>query len=206
MKILPTYSASAALLLFAASASAADTSGSSLRWRLLAGASTIRPTTSTSQSGAKVEFQAAETAVVSLSYTFTPRSDVELWIAAPSKHDIEYNGMRVANTDFLPINLTLQYELAPSWVVRPIVGLGINLTEFTGETLRPEAGGGDLKLERTINLTAQAGLLYDLNSRWLLSADLRWWNSDPLVYVNGMRIQTFHIDPLAVSVNVGWRF
>jgi len=61
-------------------------------------------------------------------------------------------------------------------------------------------------LGKSWGAAAHAGLDFTLSERWLMSVDLRWMDIDTEARVNGAKVGTVNIDPLAYGLAVGYRF
>lgn len=140
---------------------------------------------------------------VNLAYFFSPHLALDVLGGAPFKHDFAIDGAAAGSVKHLPPIVTLQYHFLPDAPLRPYVGAGFNYTFFLDEKLK---GGGDLKLDDSFGLAAQAGVDLPITGGWLLGLDLRYADIDSEVSVNGSKIGTIRIDPLVYSLSVAYRF
>lgn len=139
-------------------------------------------------------------------HMITANLGVELIVAAPFKHDISLNGVHAGSTRHLPPTLSLQYHFNPQGTVRPFIGAGINYTWFDGEKSTGPIAGTNLKLGNSWGLAAHAGIDVIINTNWFWGVDVRWFDIDSDVQVNGAGVGTVNIDPLAYGAFVGYRF
>ena len=144
-----------------------------------------------------------------ITYFFTPNIAAELVLTVPQKQNVTINALgigAVGTFKHLPPTLTLQYHFAPTATVRPYIGAGINYTRISGVSL--SAGpGATLGLENdSTGLALQAGLDYKLSGNMFLNFDIKKIYIQSDVTLNGAKISTLKLDPLAIGVGVGWRF
>lgn len=132
---------------------------------------------------------------------------VELLTATPFSHTASLNGARAVDFKHLPPTLGLQYYFgAPEASVRPFVGAGLNYTIVYDEKERGPVAGTQVSLDNSWGLAAQAGLKFKTSDRWDMVADVRWIDIDSDARLNGARIGTATVDPLVVSVMLGYNF
>lgn len=141
-----------------------------------------------------------------LEYFVTPNWGIELLAATPFKHDVHLNGAKAAEVSQLPPTLSLQYHFNPDGRVSPFVGLGLNYTAFFDVEETGALAATQLTLDKSWGAAAHAGVDVALDERWLLSFDVRWMDIDTDARVNGAKVGTVKIDPLAYGVAVGLRF
>lgn len=141
-----------------------------------------------------------------LEYFFTPNWGVELLAATPFQHDVRLNGAKAAEVSHLPPTLSLQYHFNPGSSVSPFIGIGLNYTAFFDVKETGPLAGTQLTLDKSWGAAAHAGIDFAINDRWLISADVRWLDIDTEARVNGAKVGTVNIDPLAYGVAVGYRF
>lgn len=131
---------------------------------------------------------------------------VELLAATPFKHDVKLNGAKAAEVSHLPPTLSLKYHFNRGGKVSPFVGIGLNYTAFFDVEERGPLAGTQLTLGKSWGAAAHAGLDFALDERWLLAVDVRWMDIDTEARVNGAKVGTVNIDPLAYGLAVGYRF
>lgn len=149
---------------------------------------------------------------VDISYFFTPNIAAELILTVPQKHDVELGGVDIGSVKHLPPTLTLQYHFNPAGTIRPYAGIGLNYTRFSGVKL--DAGtvlGGSvpLKVDRSsVGWAAQIGVDIQLAPQWFLNLDAKYVKIDSDISVKGAGIPVtkLDIDPLLLSVGLGYRF
>lgn len=141
-----------------------------------------------------------------IEYMLSDRLGLELIVAAPFRHDIKLNGADAGSTRQLPPTLSLQWHFNPGATVQPFLGAGINYTWFDGERSAGPIAGTELRLSNSWGWAVHAGIDFQLNPRWFVGADLRWIDIDSKVRVDGAKVGTVNIDPIAYGVYVGYRF
>lgn len=149
---------------------------------------------------------------VDISYFFTPHIAAELILTVPQKHDVELGGVNIGSVKHLPPTLTLQYHFNPDGSVRPYAGIGLNYTRFSSVKL--DAGtvlGGSVPLtmdRSSFGWAAQLGVDIRLAPQWFLNLDAKYVKiaSDIEVKGAGVPVTKLDIDPLLLSVGLGYRF
>lgn len=149
---------------------------------------------------------------VDISYFFTPNIAAELILTVPQKHDVELGGVNIGSVKHLPPTLTLQYHFNPDGSVRPYAGLGLNYTRFSGVKL--DAGtvlGGSVPLtmdRSSFGWAAQLGVDIQLAPQWFLNLDAKYVKIDADIAVKGagVPVTRLDVDPLLLSVGLGYRF
>jgi outer membrane protein len=146
---------------------------------------------------------------ISAEYFFNDTWSIEAFGALPFEHDVKLDDPSTGDYTELfakirqvPSTLGVQYHFNREGAVSPFVGLGLNYTWFFGD----RAGGSTLDLENSFGLAAHAGVDIRLDERWLFSLDARWIDIDADGKLNGVRIGTFHVDPLVYGFAFGYRF
>lgn len=139
-------------------------------------------------------------------YLFTPNLGLEVLAALPFKHDVTLNGVQAATVKELPPTVSLQWHFNPQGPFNPFVGVGLNFTRFFSIDETGPLAGTQLNLSDSWGLGVHAGVDYALNERWLVSADVRWINIETTARVDGAKVGTVKIDPVAYGLAVGYRF
>ncbi len=201
-------------LAFSAGVSAQQTEGS---WMVRARAVNLGMDNSNSAGQAPLAALPADSISVNdktipeadITYFFTPNIAAELVLTVPQKQNVTINALgigAVGTFKHLPPTLTLQYHFAPTATVRPYIGAGINYTRISGVSL--SAGpGATLGLENdSTGQALQSGLDYKLSGNMFLNFDIKKIYIQSDVTLNGAKISTLKLDPLAIGVGVGWRF
>ncbi len=128
---------------------------------------------------------------------------IELLAATPFSHEVTLGGSIDAGTvKHLPPTLSLNYHFATNSAWKPYVGAGINYTIFFDE----KSALGDLELDNSVGLALQAGLDYMVTEKGAVRLNVRWFDIDSDVKLNGADIGTAEIDPWLVGVSYVHRF
>jgi len=140
-------------------------------------------------------------------YFIADNLGIEVLAALPFKHDININGLgRVGSTKHLPPVVSLQYHFNSTGKVSPFVGAGLNYTTFFSEDTTGALAGSKLKLQDSWGLAAHAGVDFAIGEKGALRVDLRWIDIDSKVKLDGEKIGTVNIDPLAYGVSYVFKF
>lgn len=132
---------------------------------------------------------------------------LEVLAALPFEHDIQIRGLgRVGSTKHLPPTVTLQYHFNSQGTVSPFVGAGLNYTTFFSEETGGALAGSRLKLDDSWGLAAHAGLDVALSEKGALRVDVRWIDIDSEVRLDGQKLGTVNIDPLAYGLSYVFKF
>lgn len=145
---------------------------------------------------------------VDFSYFLTPHVAAELILTYPQKHDVDVAGTKIGSFKHLPPVLGLQYHFAPSGVVRPYVGVGVNLTLLMDVDLAvPGVGALDLE-SASVGVAGQAGLDVKIAERWFLNADVKYVTirSDVSLAASGAKVSAVQVDPWLIGFGIGYRF
>jgi outer membrane protein len=142
---------------------------------------------------------------VDISYFFTPNLAAELILTYPQKQTVNSTvvGGDIGTFKHLPPTLTLQYHVTGIQGLRPYVGLGVNYTNISSVKILDGAVG--LK-HNSYGWAAQLGADIPLGGGWLLNLDAKKVKIGTNVYLNGVDQGKFKVDPLLLSVGVGYRF
>jgi len=143
---------------------------------------------------------------ITAEYLFTPEWGAEILASLQFQHDIDLNGVKAAEVKQLPPTVSVQYHFNAGGSVSPFVGIGLNYTLFFSPHTTGPLAGTKLDVGNTFGPAAHGGVDFRLNDCWLLSLDARWMKIDPDVKVDGTKVGTVHIDPLAYGIAVGYRF
>ena len=141
-------------------------------------------------------------------YFFDSQWSSELALNYPQTHELLLQGAvaarptaRVGNFRLTPSFLTLKFNLLPEAVVRPYVGVGINVTAFSTQSASPFGLS-----KTTVGPAAQAGFDIRLDDHWSLNADAKWARSRPVVDYEGNSAGHMKLDPVLLGLGVGYRF
>ncbi len=140
-------------------------------------------------------------------YFIADNLGIEVLAALPFKHDINIDGLgRVGSTKHLPPVVSLQYHFNSKGKVSPFLGAGLNYTTFFSEKTGGALAGSSLKLEDSWGLAAHAGLDCAIGEKGALRVDVRWIDIDSEVKLDGQKLGTVNIDPLAYGVSYVFKF
>jgi len=212
-----------AAALGAASGASAQSQG---EWLAKVGVNRISPdvtsgdVTAPSKPGVKAEVGSDTKPIFSVGYMFTDHISAELMLGAPYKHTLYGAGTiqgtgKLGTAEALPPTIFGQYRFfEPNATVRPYVGLGYTYAYFQKET-------GSAQLTAILN-TGGTPVTYSLDSKSAISGVLgataklsERFYADVNVVKTKLKTrahfstgQTLDIklDPLAVSLSVGYRF
>lgn len=196
----------AAALALAASPAMAQSKGD---WTVAAGVHQVAPKSNngTLAGGLKVDVDSDIKPTITGEYFIADNLGIEILAALPFKHDINIDGLgRVGSTKHLPPVVSLQYHFNSKGKVSPFLGAGINYTTFFSEKTGGALAGSKLKMEDSWGLAAHAGLDFAINDKGSLRVDVRWMDIDSKVKLNGEKIGTVNIDPLAYGVSYVFKF
>jgi outer membrane protein len=140
---------------------------------------------------------------VDISYYFTPNWAAELILTYPQKHTVTLDGASIGTFKHLPPTLTAQYHFMPGKQFNPYLGAGVNYTLLSKVRLL----GGAARLEHdSVGLALQAGVDYQLDSRWSLNVDVKQLQLRSDVMIGGARASRVKVDPILLGVGLGYRF
>lgn len=190
--------------LFSAQAMSAEAGDLKLR----VGAAGVYPTgDSEDLGGAKVEAESAWSLGLSLTYMFTDNIGLGVLGAYPFTHDIKLDGAgKVAETTELPPTITLQYFFNNSSAFTPFVGAGINYTIFWDEKTTGALAGTNLSLDDSWGYALEAGVDYDINEKWMVSAQVYYIDIDTKADSSAAGKFDVQIDPVAYLFTAGYKF
>lgn len=144
-----------------------------------------------------------------VSFTFTfeyfirDNLGIELLAATPFEHDISVAGVGPAGSaKHLPPTLSVNYHFPNASKWKPYVGAGINYTTFFEE----ESTLGTLELDDSWGISLQAGVDYQISDAGSLRLNVRWFDIDTDVSLNGADLGTAEIDPFLFGVAYVHRF
>lgn len=143
---------------------------------------------------------------INISYFFSPSWAAELVLTIPQEHDVKVDGVgKIGTFKHLPPTFTLAYHFNDGGDFRPYVGAGINYTLFMDEDMN--VGAAEVTLENdSVGAAYRAGFDWAINKEWLLNVDVKKIMIGTDVYLNGTKISSLDVDPLAIGVGLGWHF
>lgn len=170
--------------------------------------------------GTRIDVKEAGAPILTLTYMYTSNISFELYAGLPYEHDIVGDGAikgvgKIGSTKQVSPTLFAQYRfLEKESMVRPYVGLGLTYGYFYGEegsaalTALTNPGGDPtlVEVDDAWGITPQIGATVKIDRNWF--ADLTVAKSfikTTSHLSTGQSIET-KLDPLAVSVAVGYRF
>jgi outer membrane protein len=139
---------------------------------------------------------------ITFEYFVRDNIGIELLAALPFQHDISLNGTKIGGTKHLPPTVSVNYHFPTGGKMTPFVGLGVNYTNFfdTSSSL------GDLKIDNSWGLAAQAGVDFAITDKTALRMNVRYMDINSDVYLNGANIGEVEIDPVTVGVSYVMKF
>ena len=141
-----------------------------------------------------------------LEYFFNSYWSTELALSLPEIHDLTlrdstYADGTVGRFRLMPDFLTIKYNILPNGAFRPYIGAGINVTSFYS------VNAGPFGLTRTTTgPAAQLGFDVPLSEHWMLNADAKWARARPAIAFEGGDVGRMNVDPVLLSVGIGYRF
>ena len=155
----------------------------------------------TLNNGASVEVDSDTRPIFTVEYFVRDNLGIELLAATPFKHDITLAGnIDGGSVKHLPPTLSLNYHFDTGSAWKPYVGAGLNYTIFFDESL------SGLKLDNSFGVALQAGLDYQVTEKGAVRLNVRWFDIDSDVSLNGQDLGTAEIDPWLVGVSYVHKF
>lgn len=145
---------------------------------------------------------------LTLIHFFTKNVAAELFCCF-AKFDAKGEGA-LKNTDlgsfwaFPPI-LTLQYHFDPISGFKPYVGAGVQYIHYF-DGGRSDVGNTKIKLDDSWGFALQGGVDVEIGRGWYLNADIKKVWEDTDAHWGNLAKANVTVDPLIVSVGVGYRF
>ncbi|MEX0365255.1 MAG: OmpW family protein [Ruegeria sp.] len=134
--------------------------------------------------------------IFTLEYFIRDNIGIELLAATPFEHDVTLAGLgNAGSVKHLPPTLSVNYHFATQSAWKPYVGLGLNYTTFFDE----QSPLGNLEADDSFGVSVQAGLDYQITDRGALRLNVRWFDIESDVTLNGAPIGTADIDPVLVG-------
>ena len=143
---------------------------------------------------------------INISYFFSPNWAAELVLTIPQEHDVKVDGVgKIGTFKHLPPTFTLAYHFNAGGDFRPYAGAGVNYTLFMDEDMN--VGAAEVTLENdSIGAAYRIGFDWAINQDWLLNVDVKKIMIGTDVYLDGTKISSLDVDPLAIGVGLGWHF
>ncbi len=143
---------------------------------------------------------------INISYFFTSNWAAELVLTYPQEHDVEVAGVgEIGSFKHLPPTFTIAYHFNEGGAFRPYVGAGFNYTLFMDDDM--SVGGLPVTLEDdSFGEAYRIGFDWSFGDNMVLNLDVKKIMIGTDVYLDGAKISTLDVDPLAVGVGIGWFF
>ncbi|MES2160526.1 MAG: OmpW family outer membrane protein [Pseudomonadota bacterium] len=213
----------AAALTVASAASAQQTKGT---WLGTLGINKITPKVDSGDvsapalPGTKADVGSDTKPRFAIAYMLTDNIAAELDLGLPYKHDLIGSGSiqgtgKLGTSEVLPPTAFIQYRFLPAnSMFRPYVGLGITYAMFQKETgsgqltalLNTGGPGTTFKLDDKWAMSYQIGGTVKINEKWFVDATVIKTKLKTMVHFSTGQTQDVRLDPLAVSVSVGYNF
>lgn len=142
------------------------------------------------------------------SWFIGPNVAAELSVSSAQRHTLYANNASIGSLRQTPVTLLLQYHLTGMQGWRPYAGLGIHYTRLSSVSFDPVVVttlGPDIDRSST-GIAAQIGADVVLGGGWLMNVDAKKVQMRTDVSSFGSKVGTFKIDPLLLSVGLGYRF
>ena len=213
----------AAALTVASAASAQQTAGT---WLGTLGINKITPKVDSGDvsapalPGTKADVGSDTKPRFAIAYMVTDNISGEVDLGLPYKHDLIGAGAiqgsgKLGTSEVLPPTAFVQYRFLPANAMfRPYVGLGVTYAMFQKETgsgqltalLNTGGPGTTFKLDDKWALSYQIGGTVKINEKWFVDATVIKTKLKTKVYFSTGQTQDVRLDPLAVSVSIGYNF
>jgi outer membrane protein len=140
-------------------------------------------------------------------YFIADNVGIEFFVGTPFHHTVDLRG---SNNDVkikhLPPTLSLQYHIPLEGRVKPFVGAGLNYTHFYDETGTGSISGASVSLSDSWGFALHAGVDVAINEKSAIRVDMRWFDIETDVKINGNTFSTAKIYPLALGASYIWKF
>ena len=153
--------------------------------------------------GLPADVDDAFAATFTFEYFVRDNLGLELLASTPFDHDLSLTGVgEVGSTKHMPPTLSLNYHFPTATAWKPYVGAGLNYTTFFDE----QSSLGTVELDDSWGFSVQAGIDYQLSDTGSIRFNVRWFNIDTDITLNGASVGTAEIDPFLVGVAYVHRF
>ena len=170
--------------------------------------------------GTKADVESDTKPRFTIGYMYTDNISAELDLGLPYKHDLIGAGAiqgtgKLGDSEVLPPTALLQYRFLPAnSMFRPYVGLGITYAYFQKERgsgqltalLNTGGPGATFKIDNKWAASYQLGGTMKINEKWFLDTTVIKTKLKTDVHFSTGQNQSVKLDPLAVSVSIGYRF
>ena len=215
------------LIATAMTASAAVSAQTAGTWSVKVGINKITPKVNSGDMsapalpGTKADVASDTEPVLVINYMYTDHFAAELHLGAPYKHNFLGAGSisgtgKLGTAEVLPPTVFAQYRFMDAKsTFRPYVGLGLTYAYFQKET-----GSGAMtaltntgsatpttfKLDNAFGITSQAGVTYAINEKWFADVAVSKTFLKTTAHFSTGQTQDIKLDPVAVSVGIGYHF
>ncbi len=161
--------------------------------------------------GSNVKIGDATSATIDVGYFFTPNVVADLFLGIPATAEIAGAGSleplgMLAEVNYGPVILSVQYHFNDLGPVHPYLGLGVGRIVFLNERDRALT---NFSIDDSWAPAAQVGVRYQLDAAWMLNADVRYvpFSTHATGSLGGAPVRTsLDIDPILANVGVTYRF
>lgn len=200
MQTLSTILTVSTLLAGTAGAALAQSQG---EWTLGLGVGYLEPDSSNGTLAGQAATVGDDTqAIITAEYFIRDNIGIELLAATPFKHSIALGGTNIGETKHLPPTISLNYHFANNSAWTPYVGAGLNYTVFFDES----TALGDLDIDDSFGLSVQAGVDYALSDKAAMRLNVRYFDIESDVKLDGADIGKVEIDPFLIGISYVQRF
>ncbi|WP_037309418.1 OmpW/AlkL family protein [Ruegeria halocynthiae] len=172
-------------------------------WTVGVGVGYLKPKSDNGKlAGLDADVDASTRPIFTAEYFVRDNLGIELLAATPFGHNISLGGNEIASVRQLPPTLSLNYHFPTNSAWLPYVGAGVNYTVFydAKSTL------GKLDIDNSVGISLQAGLDYMVTDAGAVRLNVRWFDIDSDVKLNGNDIGKAKIDPWLIGVSYVHRF
>ncbi len=170
--------------------------------------------------GTKASVGANTQPVLIFSYMLTDNISAEVGLGTPYKHKLYGAGAiegtgQLGTSEVLPPTVLVQYRFFKADAAfRPYVGAGMTYAVFMKERgsgqltaiLNTGGPGVTYKLDNKLGGTVQLGAGYAINKKWFVDASVTKTFLKTTTHYSTGQTQDITLDPVGVSVGVGYRF
>lgn len=158
--------------------------------------------------GGSADVSDAVSPELDFTYFFTDNIAAEL-ILSTFSHNVEVKGSTAGDLDLgdvwtLPPVLTLQYHFMPKEAFSPYIGAGVNYTVTYKED--PGVSVTSIDYSNEFGYAFQAGVDYAIDDTWSVNLDVKKVFVETDITTNATDAPNVDLNPLAVSIGVGYRF
>ncbi|MES2742909.1 MAG: OmpW family outer membrane protein [Pseudomonadota bacterium] len=168
----------------------------------------------------KADVESDTKPIFNVGYMITDNVAAELDLGVPYKHNLVGAGAiegtgKLGSAEALPPTAFIQYRfLAPDVMLRPYVGLGITYAYFQKETgsgqltavLNTGGPATTFSLDNKFAASFQVGATLAFSPRWFADLAVVKTKLKTTAHYSTGQTQDITLDPLAVSVGLGYKF